>query len=554
MTHHGLRDIALHPTRPISYVAFKAGFDVPRYRFIVYNEQTGEGRESDDLIGTWLRVDPAGRFLVAGYTDLYEAGSRLLVNPDRIHVVPEYGRIDWLVRYEIGRDGMPVQDELKEKVGGNGQGLRMSRDGRRVTYLSHVGYPQFSGNLAGWDPTDFEKMPVSYQTKDRGTTYDLAYHPVLPLVASPGSGSAVFFHRETGDLEPDRLQLPDGAAGLGGETLKIHRVYFSPDGKHVVFDTSLNDIHYLQGVALRLKPEELRQIDAAVKAGGSSVGAEPVRPAPAEKAPLKALDSLAGGPGKSMSTRDVARWFTDSVVVVRNDESSGTGFVVGREGYVLTCEHVLPRRGNTTVVYREPETRAKRTTVAKIVAANEEEDLALLKIQTAVPLRSVRFDLGDPVERGQQVAVIGNPGLGGTILDHTMTEGIVSSPRRDLAGQTFIQTSASINPGSSGGPMFNDRGLVVGLVVLKADIEAAGFAVPVDRIVPFLLSAADTTGPNMTLRRTWIDSTGQHQIDALYGGVVQGKVRLKKTDGRIIFLTPSQLSPADQSFIRLLNP
>ena len=552
-SHHGVTDLALHPTRPYSYVAFKAGFSVPRYRFIVYNEQTGEGRESDDLVGKWLEVDPKGEFLIAGYSDIYEKGSRLLVNPRHVHVVPEYGSIDWLIRYELPRDAMPVQDEVKEKAGGNGKGIRMSRDAKRVTYLSHVGYPKFSGNLAGWDPADLEKMSVTYATKDKGTTYDLAYHPVVPLVASPGSGSAVFFHRETGEIQQDRLKLPDG--GLAGENCKLHRVYFSPDGRNLLFDTSINEIHYLRKVELRLSPEELRLIDADLEKRGTSPPPDGPKPLLVKKVPLRAFDSLKGGRGRTMSPKEIARWFTCSVVVIRHSKGSGTGFVVGRDGYILTCAHVLPRTGNPTVVYRDTAggRTTTKTTSAEIVQLSEKKDLALLKVRTSKPLRSIRFDLSGTVEAGERVAVIGNPGVGSRILDYSITEGIVSSPRRELLGQTLIQTSATINPGSSGGPMFNDRGLVIGLVVLKADIEATGFAVPVDQLVTFILAGAKATGADMTIERVWTDSTGKHQIEALYGGLVGGKVRLKKTDGRIVQLPLERLSPADQGFVRQVS-
>jgi len=553
LSHHGVTDLALHPTRPYSYVAFKAGFSVPRYRFIVYTEQTGEGRESDDLIGKWLEVDPKGEFLVAGYSDIYEKGSRLLVNPRHVHVVPEYGSIDWLARYDLSRDAMPVQDEIKEKAGGNGKGIRMSRDAKRVTYLSHVGYPKFSGNLAGWDPGDLEKMPVTYATKGKGTTYDLAYHPVVPLVASPGSGSAVFFHRETGEIQQDRLKLPDD--GLADDNCKLHRVYFSPDGRNLLFDTSINKIHYLRKVELRLTPEELRLIDADLEKRGTLPPPQRPKPLLVKKVPLRAFDSLKGGRGRTMSPKEIARWFTHSVVVIRHSKGSGTGFVAGRDGYILTCEHVLPRSGNPTVVYRDTADgrTTTKTTSAEIVQLSEKKDLALLKIRTSKPLRSIRFDLSGTVEAGERVAVIGNPGVGSRILDYSITEGIVSSPRRELLGQTFIQTSASINPGSSGGPMFNDRGLVIGLVVLKANIEATGFAVPVDQIVAFLLAGAKATGADMTIERVWTDSTGKHQIEALYGGLVGGKVRLKKADGRIVQLPLERLSSADQDFVRQVS-
>ena len=100
---------------------------------------------------------------------------------------------------------MPVQDEIKEKAGGNGKGIRMSRDGKRVTYLSHVGYPKFSGNLAGWDPADLEKMPVTHATKGKGTTYDLAYHPVVPLVAGRNEGTQELLTAIVGVVEGSTL-------------------------------------------------------------------------------------------------------------------------------------------------------------------------------------------------------------------------------------------------------------------------------------------------------------------------------------------------------------
>jgi hypothetical protein len=252
-------DLALHPTKPYAYVAFKASFDLPGYRFIVYDEQSGEGRESEEYVGTWLAMEPGGRWLIAGYRDIYESGSRLLINPDRMHVLPEYGNIDQLRRYRLGPNGLPTLEETKDKAGGNGQGLRLARDGRRVTYLSHVGYPQFSGNLAGWDPTDLTKIPVSYSLKDKATTYDLAYHPVLPLVASPGSGSAVVLDRETGDVQERRLNV---AADELADA-KLHRVYFAPDGKHVILDTSVNDVHYLFQAELRLTADEQRRLATA---------------------------------------------------------------------------------------------------------------------------------------------------------------------------------------------------------------------------------------------------------------------------------------------------
>jgi serine protease Do len=86
------------------------------------------------------------------------------------------------------------------------------------------------------------------------------------------------------------------------------------------------------------------------------------------------------------------------------------------------------------------------------------------------------------------VSIIGNPGVGGDVLDNTMSQGIISHPKRKLDGLVYIQTTAAINRGTSGGPMFNDKGKVIGIVVSKVNIENVGFAIPSDVVVTFLKS------------------------------------------------------------------
>ena len=183
------------------------------------------GYEPRDFFGTWVRVHPAGTFLITGLMDIYERGTIFFFNPDfKLHSMPDYGNIDVLISYSLDKKGLPTFVDMKTKAGGNGSGLRMSADGERVTYLSHVGTPQFSRNLGGFDPLDFQKLPIAYITKDRASTQDLAYHPCLPLCASPGNnGTVVFFHREKESIEEklDKLIKFD----------RVHRVYFAPRWK-----------------------------------------------------------------------------------------------------------------------------------------------------------------------------------------------------------------------------------------------------------------------------------------------------------------------------------
>jgi CheY-like chemotaxis protein len=89
------------------------------------------------------------------------------------------------------------------------------------------------------------------------------------------------------------------------------------------------------------------------------------------------------------------------------------------------------------------------------------------------------------LSRVARVVVIGNPGMGAEILTKSITEGIVSKTSRTIGGQTYIQTSAAVNPGNSGGPMFNLRGEVVGMVTLKAVLDNVGFAIPTNVLLEF---------------------------------------------------------------------
>ncbi len=116
--------------------------------------------------------------------------------------------------------------------------------------------------------------------------------------------------------------------------------------------------------------------------------------------------------------------------------------------------------------------------------------------------------LADPIDvkSGEDVTIIANPGLGTDVLDNTVTTGIISNVKRMIAGNPYIQSSAGVNPGSSGGPMFDRTGQVIGVVVLKAGIEGVGFAVPPMSIARFLLKATRHDTKQGLLERAWVDA------------------------------------------------
>ncbi len=180
-----------------------------------------------------------------------------------------------------------------------------------------------------------------------------------------------------------------------------------------------------------------------------------------------------------------------SVVVLSSEEAHGTGFIVGRNGYVLTNSHALPLAEDIKVSYLKgnDSTSAMTTTTAEILLVDNERDLALLKIKPQAKLTSVVFASNAPIKVGEEVTVIGNPGVSDVVLSHSMTTGIVSNANRKIGGLNFIQTSAAVNPGNSGSPVFNSHGEVIGVITLKATIEATAFAVPLNDLQKFLIQA-----------------------------------------------------------------
>ena len=157
--------------------------------------------------------------------------------------------------------------------------------------------------------------------------------------------------------------------------------------------------------------------------------------------------------------------------------SLGSGFIVSRDGYILTNAHVVDGADEITVKLTD-----KREFKAKVIGADKRTDMALLKIE-ATGLPAVNF--GDPskLKVGEWVVAIGSP-FG---FENTVTAGIVSAKGRSLPQENFvpfIQTDVAINPGNSGGPLFNMRGEVVGInsqiYSRTGGYMGLSFAIPID--------------------------------------------------------------------------
>ena len=206
----------------------------------------------------------------------------------------------------------------------------------------------------------------------------------------------------------------------------------------------------------------------------------------------------------------------------------GTGFVVSKDGYILTNAHVVSESGQAasqvTVVFKSSGSNGTQIP-ATVVGADESTDVALLKIDPSQAPALVPVSLGDSskVQVGEQVVAIGNP-LG---LDFSLSSGVVSATNRSLQspnGATItggIQTDAAINPGNSGGPLFDANGNVIGINEQidsqSGGNEGIGFAVPINTAVSVMQQIKDGS---LQLAQTQAQSQAQ-QTDP-YGGTSSG--------------------------------
>jgi len=182
--------------------------------------------------------------------------------------------------------------------------------------------------------------------------------------------------------------------------------------------------------------------------------------------------------------------------------SLGSGFIISKDGYVVTNNHVIRDADEITVILQD-NTRLK----AEVVGTDQKTDLAVLKIKSEMPFPSVAFGPSTAKDKGSRVGdwvlAIGNPfGLGGSV-----TAGIISARGRDInAGpyDDFIQTDASINRGNSGGPLFNMAGQVIGINTAifspSGGSVGIGFSIPSSTAEPVIRQLIE----NGQVRRGWL--------------------------------------------------
>ncbi|MDR2175987.1 MAG: Do family serine endopeptidase [Synergistaceae bacterium] len=155
----------------------------------------------------------------------------------------------------------------------------------------------------------------------------------------------------------------------------------------------------------------------------------------------------------------------------------GSGFIVSKDGQILTNNHVVDGADKITVTLSNGKTYS-----AEVMGKDPTFDLAVIKIKPEETLTVLELSDSDAVEVGEWVVAIGNP-FG---FEHTVTVGVISAKNRSVHAQDvnfdgFLQTDAAINPGNSGGPLIDMRGKVVGInTAIVPYAQGLGFAIPVN--------------------------------------------------------------------------
>jgi serine protease Do len=272
------------------------------------------------------------------------------------------------------------------------------------------------------------------------------------------------------------LQLRNGTVVAGPILKRTPDVYFIDLGYDVL--TVPHD-----AVATHSALTGLRRFDmgtATEAAVASTTAPVPIAPSPE--------------PRSFASVNEMIAASARSVVVVSNPRGLGAGFIISPDGRLLTNFHVVrEERFNDVTLFVKQGDRTVRQKFdnVEVLASSALMDIALLKIPRkqleGIELPTLSLALGPLPEVGSSVYAIGNPGMGSRILEHTVSQGIVSSRQRNINDIVYIQTTAAVNPGNSGGPLIDSSGRVVGLVTYKAVLqEGIAFALPVYYIAHFL--------------------------------------------------------------------
>jgi serine protease Do len=279
----------------------------------------------------------------------------------------------------------------------------------------------------------------------------------------------------------DTIQLKDKAAITGKVLAEKH--------DQVVVDVGYTVLVVPRSQIVKVSKSDVADPVASIPGPKKSTLPSAIKAAEDAVVPgLRGFYTTAAKSGPTRPVRELVDLLGEAVVQVRTPGGLGSGFILNEDGFLMTNFHVIEGETQISVeVYHQKDGQLERKTYkqVKIVAINKFGDLALLKIEDkdAPKFKYVTLGSADALAVGEGVFAIGSP-LG---LERTVTEGILSTKTRQMAGDLYLQTTAQINPGNSGGPLFNMSGEVIGITNMKITFgEGLGFAIPIEAVKYFL--------------------------------------------------------------------
>ncbi len=220
---------------------------------------------------------------------------------------------------------------------------------------------------------------------------------------------------------------------------------------------------------------------------------------------------------KELTPREIMQRYKPAIVRIENNMGTriavGTGFIVSEQGRIATNLHVIMGPGRLRVKLSDDSMHEVR----RVVAIDQDRDLAVIEIDTTTKMPTLQLGDSDKVQPGDAVIAVGNP----MQLDYTVSDGLISSVRA-VDDDVILQISAPISQGSSGGPLFNSFGEVIGVATLvSSEGQNLNFGVPINYLRPLLAHQGSETVEEFGKRFRPKQAPGLIKTDA---GTIQREV------------------------------
>lgn len=295
-------------------------------------------------------------------------------------------------------------------------------------------------------------------------------------------------------------------------------------------------------------------------------------PAPGVDARIADLEAAEGAESPNppndveLTTREIVERAEPSIARVEGRLSMGTGFLIG-DGLLITNAHVVDGENMVDLSVRFPSAEKRSQgpyQPRRLLFDDQKRDIAVLLLEDC-PLPPLETAKSYAFQRGDDVTIIGSPGLGdGVSLQNAITKGVLST-EANIEGLEYYQLGASVNPGNSGGPVLANNGKVIGMISSKANkAEAVGFCIPVKDLLGAVEATEDLTPQQITrvelrhsARAAYTRLVKVGRIYAIYVAVYADVVdeaieRRENIQPRILFVI-KDCSPKAKSFHESMN-